>query len=79
MPIIAHQRVIRNGQAAPPRKRATPVTGGALLLAIRPGLPLVIHGLGLTESEGIASQYLAERLRPQLDALDAAVRNGGAR
>jgi hypothetical protein len=70
--------VIRNGQAAPPRKRATPSTGGGLLLAIRPGLPLVIHGLGLTESEGLASHYLATRLKPQLDALEAAVR-GGAR
>jgi hypothetical protein len=79
MHTITSQRRAVNGPAAPPRKRATPSTGGALLLTVAPGRGLTIRGLGLTESEGVASQYLAEHLRPQLDALDAAIRRmGGA-
>ena len=68
----------------PPRSVHTPAparqqfTGRLLITVIGTG-ETAIQALGITEAEGDASHQLAERLRPELDALAAAVRNGAAR
>lgn len=49
------------------------MAGGQLLITAAPGRPLTIRLVGITEAETIASHYLAERVRPQLNALDAAI------
>ncbi len=46
---------------------------GEILISILPGR-LIISEVALTESEGAASHELAERLRPELQALDRAAR-----
>ena len=52
---------------------------GRLLITVIGTGETAIQALGITEAEGDASHQLAERLRPELDALAAAVRNGAAR
>ncbi|HEY8743610.1 MAG TPA: hypothetical protein VIU62_10940 [Chloroflexota bacterium] len=47
---------------------------GRLIITIMATGETAIQALGLTEREGDASHQLAERLRPELDALDQAAR-----